>query len=221
LSGTCGLILDFISRCGCSLRTAAEKAFDLGITEPRISADLSGQDVLDKLRLVAFAMGCELADEDVKLTPLVPHSVLLDDNPGKDDHQPSSTQMRRQRMQTVFEALEAYDVRERFVERASESYKAGRRWRFLAKLELGRSKAKARIGLSEVDEEHYAFPSRGQEIVFALWDDEANTKGTGNPQNGDSAARRASMPIVVVRGQAAGTAAGEGVLGDVVKLVDI
>jgi aspartokinase/homoserine dehydrogenase 1 len=209
LSGSLGWILDQVGRCGCTVRAAAEAAYTMGIFEPRLGSDLSGRDVLQKLRVVAFALGCELAEEDVNLTPLIPHDALPDDTPGFEyDH--------ASKPQAVFEALESFDVRERFAQRASESHKAGRRWRYLATLDLrSNSRAKATIGLKEVDEEHFAFPIRGQEIVVALWED-ARRGDSSPPQDGEP-----SMPTLVLRGQGAGKAAGEGVLGDVMKLVGL
>jgi aspartate kinase len=200
LSGSLGVILDQISRCGCSLRAAAEAAYSMGIFEPRMTSDFSGQDVLQKLRVVAFALGCELADEDVSLTPLIPRDVLPDDKSVSESDS----------AQRVFEALEKYDLRESFAQRAADAYKQGKRWRYIASLELRSStRASATIGLREVDEEHFAYPIRGQEIVCALWEDSRR-----EDRNAADA-----MPTLVLRGQGAGKAAGQGVLGDVMQLV--
>jgi len=61
-----------------------------------------------------------------------------------------------------------------------------------------------------VDEEHFAFSIRGQEIVCALREDvqQMCTPAEANP-------------LLVLRGQGAGKAAGEGTLADVVRLVGL
>lgn len=196
MSATVGMILDRVSR-GHSLRAAAEEAYDAGITEPQISSDLSGHDIVEKLRVIAFACGCELPAAKVAMKPPFPESALVKVKTGERPIQ-------------VFEALEAFDQSEAFAHRAAEAFKAGRRWRFLATLELDRGDATATIGLEEVDEDHYAFPIRGQEIVCALWEE--------RPSKADKAG---SGPVLVIRGQGAGKAAGEGVLADIVRLVSI
>lgn len=195
MSATVGMILDRIGRGNVSLRQAVEEAFNSGITEPNIISDLSGDDVAEKLRVIAFALGCDLPPERIiRDPPLFPPEYLVNSDYPKG----------------LFEALEVFDAKESFAKRAAEAFQQGRRWRFLATLELdGRGGAKASIIKEEVSEEHFTFLARCQEIVFALW--EEPVKGQASEYG----------PTLVVRGQGAGKAAGEGVLSDVVRLVGL
>lgn len=194
-SATVGFVLDRVSRCGDSLREAVSLAWASGITEPRLSTDLSGQDVAEKLRATAFGLGCQLEDGDVSLQPLVPAAALPDDTSSSDYAAGA---------EAVLEALDVYDERERFSKRAAEAYAAGVRWRYIGTLELsGNGRARATIGIEEVREEHFAFGLRGQEIACALSEEVG------------------AAPLLVLRGQGAGRAAGTGVLGDVMQLVGL
>ncbi|CAE8647171.1 unnamed protein product [Polarella glacialis] len=215
-SATLGLILDRVSRGGLTLREATEEAYKLGITEPLITSDLAGLDTVEKLRVVAFSMGIDLPEDCVELQPLVPMSAL----------EGAMT------VAAVFEALDVFDKAEKFSQRAAAAFQAGRRWRFIATLELhagpdrkgigvgdghhGRATARAKVRVEEVGEDHFAFPNRGQEIACALWEDFPFNEGDG------IVARTSwggAAPLVL-RGPGAGKAAGEGALSDVVRLVD-
>jgi homoserine dehydrogenase len=196
MSATLGLILDRIGRCGRSLRQAVAEACDLGIAEPQVVTDLTGHDIADKFRVIAFALGWDLPDRDVKFDPLVPTACL-----------PCGDATREQ----ILDAVEAFDEREAFAKRAAVAYQSGRRWRYISTLKLHRrGTATAHGTLEEVDEEHFAFSIRGQEIVCALREDvqQMCTPAEANP-------------LLVLRGQGAGKAAGEGTLADVVRLTGL
>lgn len=216
-SATLGLILDRVTRGNATLREAAEEAHSLGICEPLITLDLGGYDTVEKLRVVAFALGCELPEECVNLRPLIPLPAL----------EAHGLKGKGATPEDVFKALEAFDRAESFAERASKAFREGRRWRFVAILELHSSgpspvsspdassgshkrsisgpRASASIGLEEVTEEHFAFANSGQEVACALYEDLADT----------------TSPPLVLRGQGAGRAAGEGALSDVIRLVGL
>lgn len=154
LSSSCGLILDRISRCGDTLLAAAECAqSSLGISDAELIADLRGEGVMEKLRVIAFALGCRLSDKDIELQPL----LCLSDDP-------------------LPEALGAFDATHAFAERAASAFKAGRHWRYLATLRFpgrggaaARGVATARVALEEVADGHFSVPLRGPEIAGALW----------------------------------------------------
>eukprot|EP00933_Yihiella_yeosuensis_P043744 TRINITY_DN3865_c0_g1_i1.p1 TRINITY_DN3865_c0_g1~~TRINITY_DN3865_c0_g1_i1.p1 ORF type:complete len:420 (+),score=68.07 TRINITY_DN3865_c0_g1_i1:128-1261(+) len=219
-SATVGFILDRISRDGKTLRQASEEAYAMGICEPVITADLVGGDTIEKLRVVAFALGCELPEDRVELKPVVAVDALqkhgLDLNGGT----PSP--------EDIFEALDAFDRAEAFSESAARDYQNGKRWRFVATLQLhtrGQSPglrptepgleragiACATIGLEKVDEKHFAYPNIWQEVSFALWEDPISSAETP---------KHHSAPLVL-RGLGAGKAAGEGALADVIRLVGL
>jgi aspartokinase/homoserine dehydrogenase 1 len=196
MSATLGFILDRIGRLGKTLREAVEEADVLGITEPQLATDLTGHDIADKFRVIAFALGCELPDCDMKVEPLVPAQCL-----------PSDDVPREQ----ILDAVEAFDRREAFAERAAAAHQKGRRWRYISTLKLQRrGTATASSVLEEVDEEHFAFSLRGQEIVCALRED---VQQLCSPAE--------SNPLLVLRGQVAGKTAGEGTLADVIRLVGL
>lgn len=160
LSSSIGLILDMISRQGKTLREAVEFADSEKITEQILKNDLGGYDVLEKLQVIAFALGWELPASKVRRVPLIPDDVVPDearDGVGR---------------QEVFEALETWDKRTGFSANAAQVYKSGRRLRYIATIELRSSKfARAEITLEEVGEDHFTFPNREQEISFALFDE--------------------------------------------------
>merc|ERR1719201_21322 len=102
LSSSIGLILDMITRQGKTLREAVEFADNEKITETILKNDLGGYDVLEKLQVIAFALGWELPASKVRRVPLIPDDVVPDearDGVGR---------------QEVFEALETWDKRTGF-----------------------------------------------------------------------------------------------------------
>jgi len=199
LSATVSLILDRISRSGDTLCEACEAAHRLGITEPHIGSDLSGDDIINKMRVVAFALGCELKPESIKHTPLVPS----DDLPKKVGS-PSE-------LAAVFEAIDAFDKRESLAKSAAEAFKAGKRWRYLATLEIhSKGLASLSVGLKELNENHFAFAMSGKEVACALWQEASSEAGVNGTE---------PEPMLVMRVQGAGPTSGEGVLSDVVRLV--
>lgn len=198
LSATISLIVDRISRSGDTLRQACETAQRLQITEPHIGSDLSGDDVINKMRVVAFALGCELKAENIKHTPLVPNAEL----PSKIGS-PSE-------LEAVFEAIDAFDKRESLSQRATDAFKANKRWRYMATLEIhSKGVAALTVGVKELNEDHFAFAMRGKEVACALWQ-ESFEAGFNNTE---------PDPMLVMRVQGAGPTSGEGVLADVVRLV--
>lgn len=160
LSSSIGLILDMITRQGKTLREAVEFADNEKITETILKNDLGGYDVLEKLQVIAFALGWELPASKVRRVPLIPEAEIPDeakDGVGR---------------QQVFEALDKFDQRTGFSKNAAKVHKSGRRLRYIATIELRSSKfARADISLEEVDEDHFTFPINAQEISFALFDE--------------------------------------------------
>jgi homoserine dehydrogenase len=230
LSSSIGLILDMMGRQGKTLREAVEFADNEQIMENFLRDDLLGYDVLAKLNVIAFALGWELPEANVRRVPLVPEADLPDeaqDGIGR---------------QQVFEALDKFDQRMGFSKKASEVHKSGRRLRYIATIELRSSKfARADISLEEVDEDHFTFPITKQEIGFALFDEppvewmekERCRKRTeeaqpgiprcGSPTEeawGEMIENSGIQPSpLVLRGPGTGYAHGIGALSDVVRLV--
>merc|ERR1719399_576949 len=149
-----------ITRQGKTLREAVEFADNEKITETILKNDLGGYDVLEKLQVIAFALGWELPASKVRRVPLIPEAEIPDeakDGVGR---------------QQVFEALDKFDQRTGFSKHAAKVHKSGRRLRYIATIELRSSKfARADISLEEVDEDHFTFPINAQEISFALFDE--------------------------------------------------
>eukprot|EP00746_Dinoflagellata_sp_MGD_P128931 gnl/MRDRNA2_/MRDRNA2_63212_c0_seq2.p1 gnl/MRDRNA2_/MRDRNA2_63212_c0~~gnl/MRDRNA2_/MRDRNA2_63212_c0_seq2.p1 ORF type:complete len:1077 (+),score=215.75 gnl/MRDRNA2_/MRDRNA2_63212_c0_seq2:102-3332(+) len=233
LSSTIGLVLDMISCQGKTLREAVECADNEKITEQILKHDLGGYDVLEKLKVIAFALGWELPASKVRRVPLIPDDVV-----------PDEVQEGVGRKE-VFEALEKWDKQTGFSENAAKVYKSGRRLRYIATIELRSSKfAKAEIALEEVSEDHFTFPIKQQEISFALFDEppdaclshkkvdlDGSTECDSTTEDSDenvpkqawrekelASSKQKQIPLVV-RGPGTGYAHGVGALSDVVRLV--
>lgn len=78
-SGTLGYITDELSKGG-DLDEIVRRAQEQGFTEPKPQDDLSGLDAARKALILAREMGLSVELEDVKLEPLVPESIIDEDD---------------------------------------------------------------------------------------------------------------------------------------------
>ncbi|MFT7622382.1 MAG: aspartokinase/homoserine dehydrogenase 1 [Myxococcota bacterium] len=151
LSGTLGYLTNEVMD-GVALSEAVANAKSLGYTEPRPQEDLSGIDVARKALILARELGLELELSDVVVEPLVPESLMPEDED----------------VATFFERLAGYDAE--FSARIDGLKAEGKSLRYLARInpEAGPGEPKLTVGPIGLPNGHPATQLRGSESFVAF-----------------------------------------------------
>lgn len=143
LSGTLNFIFNEIS-ADVPFSETVRRAKEQGYSEPDPRIDLSGKDVVRKLVILAREAGYSVEQEDVEKHLFIPQEFFdgsLDD---------------------FWKNLPSLDVD--FEERRRRLENEGKRWRFVAKLENG----KTSVSLCEVDKDHPFYMLEGSNNIILL-----------------------------------------------------
>lgn len=146
VSGTLNFIFDNLSE-ETTFSKAVEKARAAGFTEPDPRIDLSGQDVVRKLVILAREAGYTITQDDVEKNMIIPKEFL--------DSDPEEFMKRLANLDEEFE------------KKRREAEAAGRKFRFVATIDRG----KAGVGLREVESSHPFYNLAGSNNVILLTTD--------------------------------------------------
>lgn len=143
LSGTLNYIFNAIS-ADVPFSETVRLAKELGYSEPDPRIDLSGVDVVRKLVILTREGGYRVEQDDVERNHFIPESLL--EGPIED----------------FWGSLAALDAD--FEGRRKELEKGGRRWRFVARMDMGRMS----VGLEEVESTHPFYELEGSNNIVML-----------------------------------------------------
>lgn len=143
LSGTLNYIFNVLSK-EVSLAKAVEMARDRGYAEADPRVDLSGDDVVRKIVILARESGYEIEQEDVEKNLFIPVEFFEGS------------------LESFYRNLEEYG--EEFEKSRAEAEKDNQRFRFIARYEDG----KAAISLEKVGPEHPFYNIEGSNNMIAL-----------------------------------------------------
>ena len=146
LSGTLNFIFNEIA-ADVPFSETVRRAKEQGYSEPDPRIDLSGTDVVRKLVILTREAGYKVEQEDVQKHLFVP-----------DDYFNGS-------VEEFWKRLPALDAD--FEARRKKLYKEGKRWRFVATMEHG----KTSVGLKEVDANHPFYNLEGSNNIVLLTTD--------------------------------------------------
>ena len=146
LSGTLNFIFNEIA-ADVPFSETVRRAKEQGYSEPDPRIDLSGTDVIRKLVILTREAGYKVEQEDVQKHLFVP-----------DDYFNGS-------VEEFWKRLPALDAD--FEARRKKLYKEGKRWRFVATMEHG----KTSVGLKEVDANHPFYNLEGSNNIVLLTTD--------------------------------------------------
>ncbi len=143
LSGTLNFLFNTLSE-EIPLSKAILMAKEMGYSEPDPRIDLSGEDVVRKLIILAREAGYPIEKEDINIEPFLPDECFegsLDD---------------------FWEKVKKYDAV--FEQKRKELEQKGLKWRFIASLDNGTAK----ISLQSVNILHPAYPLEGSNNILLL-----------------------------------------------------
>ena len=143
LSGTLNYIFNVLDE-ETGLSRAVEMAKEKGYTEADPRIDLSGDDVMKKIVILARESGYRIEKEEVEQEPFIPKEYFLGT------------------INTFMKALKSFDIE--FEKKRKEVADKGGRYRFVATFENG----KARIGLKEISSVHPFYNIEGSNNMIAL-----------------------------------------------------
>lgn len=178
LSGTLNFIFNTISE-EIPLSKAIKMAMEARFAEPDPRIDLSGKDVIRKLVILARESGLKVSQEDVEKNLFIPDDFFegtLDD---------------------FWAKVEKFDAE--FEEKRKVIAAEGKRWRFVATLDEGKTK----VGLQAVDSRHPFYDLEGSNNLIII-----NTARYKDP--------------MMIRGYGAGAAVtAAGVFADIISIANI
>lgn len=143
LSGTLNFIFNTIDH-NIPLSKAILMSKEAGFAEPDPRIDLSGKDVVRKLVILAREAGYKIEQENVEKNLFIPEKYFsgsLDD---------------------FWETIHELDAE--FEEKRIKLVEQGKRWRFVAKMEMG----KCEVGLQEVDSLHPFYDLQGSNNIVLI-----------------------------------------------------
>ena len=143
LSGTLNFIFNMISS-DCRLSDTVRLAREKGFSEPDPRIDLCGCDVRRKLVILARESGYKVEQSDINTEQFIPQE-MLDGS-----------------IEEFWAKLPALD--DEFEKRRLELEKSGRRWRYVARMDMG----KCSISLSEVNEWHPFYNLQGSNNMILI-----------------------------------------------------
>ena len=129
VSGTLNFIFNELS-ADVPLSETIRRAKEQGYSEPDPRIDLSGKDVIRKLVILAREAGYKIEQEDVEKHLFIPEEYF------------------EGTLETFWKKIPSYD--ETFEQKRKEVENAGKRWRFVAVAESGKTK----VSLEAVDKQH-------------------------------------------------------------------
>ena len=132
-------------RAGVRFSEALREADQLGFLEPNPWDDLSGQDALRKITILARMAGFKLEPSQVELRPFLSDPTLAGVS-----------------AEELWSRIEQYD--DEFERRQREAEEQGRRWRYVVSFDGH----KAMAGLQAVSTEHPCFSTEGPESLVAF-----------------------------------------------------
>jgi aspartokinase/homoserine dehydrogenase 1 len=148
-SGTLSFLLHRLQQ-GTSFSTALGDARDLGLTEPDVREDLSGQDVARKLLILARLAGAQIDLADIRVTSLLPETSAFRDAT-RDE---------------VWGRLAELDPV--FAQLLTDCVTEGRVPAYLASFVTGPGAPRATVGIERVALDHPAASTFGTENLFAF-----------------------------------------------------
>lgn len=143
LSGTLNFVFNEISS-HTTFSQAVQKAREAGYSEPDPRVDLSGKDVMRKLVILAREAGYDVNITDVVATPFIPDDFM------------------KMPLDEFLKRLPELDAD--FEKRRKELENAGKRWRYVARLDNG----KTSVGLEAVDKNHSFYHLEGSNNVILI-----------------------------------------------------
>ncbi len=143
LSGTLNFIFNELSETVPFSQTV-KRAKESGYSEPDPRIDLSGTDVIRKLIILTREAGYKVERSDVKKELFIPEKLFLGS------------------LDDFWKELPSLD--EDFEQRRKVLQKEGKRWRFVAKMEMG----KTSVSLEAVDKEHPFYNLEGSNNIVLL-----------------------------------------------------
>lgn len=143
LSGTLNFVFNEISSTT-SFSKAVQMAREAGYSEPDPRIDLSGKDVMRKLVILAREAGYPVEIEQVEATPFIPENFM------------------KMPLEEFLERLPELD--DDFERRRRELENEGKRWRYVARLDNG----KTTVGLVPVDKSHPFYHLEGSNNVILI-----------------------------------------------------
>ncbi len=143
LSGTLNFVFNEISS-HTTFSQAVQKAREAGYSEPDPRVDLSGKDVMRKLVILAREAGYDVNITDVVATPFIPDDFM------------------KMPLDEFLKRLPELDAD--FEKRRKELENAGKCWRYVARLDNG----KTSVGLEAVDKNHSFYHLEGSNNVILI-----------------------------------------------------
>lgn len=143
LSGTLNFIFNTISS-EIPLSKAILMAKEAGFAEPDPRIDLSGKDVVRKLVILAREAGYRIEQEDVQKNLFIPEKYF------------------KGTLDEFWATISELDAE--FEEKRARLAAAGKRWRFVATMEMGQ----CNVGLQEVDSLHPFFDLQGSNNIILI-----------------------------------------------------
>ncbi len=143
LSGTLNFIFNEISET-CPFSETVKRAKEMGYSEPDPRIDLSGSDVIRKLVILSREAGYHVEQDDVEKHLFVPNSYF------------------EGTVEDFWKRLPELDAD--FERRRKELEAEGKRWRFVATMEGG----KTQVALQEVDRNHSFYKLEGSNNIVLL-----------------------------------------------------
>jgi aspartokinase/homoserine dehydrogenase 1 len=177
LSGTLSFIFNTF-HSGVSFRSVVEEAKQLGYTEPDPRDDLSGKDMARKILILARESGLSMEPEEVETQNILPQTCVEAEG-----------------VSAFLESLDAEN--EYFHQLALDAEAAGRKLKFICKLENG----KVGIRLEAIGPDHPFWNSSGADNILAFY-----------------TAQYTQRPMVIQGPGAGAEVTAAGVFGDLISL---
>lgn len=179
LSGTLNFIFNTLSE-DIPLSKAIYMAKEAGFSEPDPREDLSGKDVVRKLVILAREAGYQVEQEEVEKNLFIPEALFH----GSIDE--------------FWRQVPALD--QEFEQDRLRLIKEGKRWRFVAQMELG----SCNVGLEEVDQFHPFYDLQGSNNIILI-----------------TTARYNEFPMIIKGYGAGASVTAAGVFADVISIANI
>jgi len=179
VSGTLNYIFNVLDE-NVPLSKAIRLAMEQGYSEPDPRQDLSGQDVKRKLLILARESGYALEEKDVEIESFLPASLFEGS------------------LDSFWERV--MEVDQAFEEKRRNMIGAGKRWRYVAKLEEG----KGSVALMEVDETHPAWSLEASNNIILI-----------------TTSRYRELPMVIKGYGAGAEVTAAGVFADIIRVANV
>ncbi len=179
LSGTLNFIFNTLSEA-IPLSQAIRLAKEEGYSEPDPRIDLSGTDVIRKLLILSRESGYKIEEKDVKIVPFLPQDCFEGS------------------LGDFWKKVKTHDAD--FEERRKELEKGKKKWRFVARMKLG----KADVSLQEVASDHPFYSLEGSNNIITL-----------------TTERYKELPMIIKGYGAGAEVTAAGIFADVIRIANI